>query len=140
VPTNHRSTALGRNKLRIFANRICGKNAEEQASPFRLRIDRTGLGRRSDLISVARPVIANPDLYQILERQEKPDNPCTFCNKCDMPTSLFPVGCYDIDRFDGNYERMERGSRFYGKTKEGEFMSELEALDGGYSPAGGTGQ
>jgi hypothetical protein len=32
------------------------------------------------------------------------------------------------------------GSRFYGKTKEGEFMPELEALDRGYSPAGGTGE
>jgi hypothetical protein len=32
------------------------------------------------------------------------------------------------------------GSRFYGKTKEGDFMSELEALDHGYAPAGGTGQ
>jgi hypothetical protein len=32
------------------------------------------------------------------------------------------------------------GSRYYGKTKKGEFMSELEALDRGYAPAGGTGQ
>jgi hypothetical protein len=32
------------------------------------------------------------------------------------------------------------GSRFYGKTKHGEFMSEMEALDRGYSAAGGTGQ
>ena len=30
------------------------------------------------------------------------------------------------------------GSRFYGKTKQGEFMSEWETLDRGYSPAGGT--
>jgi hypothetical protein len=29
------------------------------------------------------------------------------------------------------------GSRYYGKTKEGEFMSELDALYRGYSPAGG---
>ncbi|MBV8227613.1 MAG: hypothetical protein JO232_20745, partial [Verrucomicrobia bacterium] len=32
------------------------------------------------------------------------------------------------------------GSRFYGKTKQGEFMSESEAVTRGYSPAGGTGQ
>jgi hypothetical protein len=32
------------------------------------------------------------------------------------------------------------GSRFYGKTKKGEFMSQSDALDRGYSPAGGTGQ
>jgi hypothetical protein len=32
------------------------------------------------------------------------------------------------------------GSRFYRKTKQGEYMPELDALDRGYSPAGGTGQ
>jgi 2,4-dienoyl-CoA reductase-like NADH-dependent reductase (Old Yellow Enzyme family) len=42
-------------------------------------IDRA-LEEGCDLVSVARPVIANPNLYQILESQERPDNPCTFCN------------------------------------------------------------
>ena len=32
------------------------------------------------------------------------------------------------------------GSRFYGKTKQGESMPESDALDRGYSPGGGTGQ
>jgi 2,4-dienoyl-CoA reductase-like NADH-dependent reductase (Old Yellow Enzyme family) len=61
-----------------------------------------------DLVSVARPVIANPDLYHILQRQEKPANPCSFCNRCDLRTSLFPVGCYDVERFSGDYQKMER--------------------------------
>ncbi len=30
------------------------------------------------------------------------------------------------------------GSRYYGKTKRGKFMTELDALDSGYLPAGGT--
>jgi hypothetical protein len=32
------------------------------------------------------------------------------------------------------------GSRYYGKTKQGKFMTEIDALDRGYSPAGGTGR
>jgi hypothetical protein len=32
------------------------------------------------------------------------------------------------------------GSRYYGKTKEGKFMTEIDALDSGYLPAGGTGR
>jgi hypothetical protein len=43
-----------------------------------------------------------------------------------------------VNTRSGKYWKL--GSRFYGKTKEGEFMSELEALDRGYSAAGGTGQ
>jgi hypothetical protein len=31
------------------------------------------------------------------------------------------------------------GSHYYGKTKEGKFMTEIDALDSGYLPAGGTG-
>jgi hypothetical protein len=32
------------------------------------------------------------------------------------------------------------GSRFYGKTKQGEYMSEPEAIQNGYQPANGTGE
>ena len=43
-----------------------------------------------------------------------------------------------VNTRSGKYWRL--GSRFYGKTKQGEFMSESDALDRGYSPAGGTSQ
>jgi hypothetical protein len=32
------------------------------------------------------------------------------------------------------------GSRYYGKTKQGEYMSEKEAVQKGYRPANGTGE
>lgn len=32
------------------------------------------------------------------------------------------------------------GSRFYGKTKQGEYMTEQEAIQNGYQPANGTGE
>jgi hypothetical protein len=32
------------------------------------------------------------------------------------------------------------GSHFYGKTKQGEFMTESDAVNRGYQPAGGTGR
>ena len=43
-----------------------------------------------------------------------------------------------VNTRSGKYWRP--GSRFYGKTKQGELMPELDALDRGYSPAGGAGQ
>ena len=43
-----------------------------------------------------------------------------------------------VNTRSGKYWRP--GSRFYGKTRQGEFMSESDALDRGYSPAAGTGQ
>jgi hypothetical protein len=43
-----------------------------------------------------------------------------------------------VNTRSGKYWRP--GSRFYGKTKQGEVISELDALDRGYFPAGGTGQ
>jgi 2,4-dienoyl-CoA reductase (NADPH2) len=66
------------------------------------------LAQGCDLVSIGRPLIANPNLYDILQQRDGPENPCSFCNKCDMRTSLFPLGCYDVKRFYGDYRKMEQ--------------------------------
>lgn len=60
-----------------------------------------------DLVSMARPLLANPDLPEVFRRgEEAPERPCTFCNRCALRTTLFPVGCYEPRRFD-SVEEME---------------------------------
>ncbi|MCW5964624.1 MAG: NADH:flavin oxidoreductase [Bryobacterales bacterium] len=58
---------------------------------------RTG---QCDAVSIARPLIANPDLVKMFERGlDKPPVPCTYCNKCLMNVVENPLGCYDETRF-----------------------------------------
>jgi len=60
-----------------------------------------------DAVSMARPLIANNDLPQILKRgQDQPERPCTFCNRCLVNAVANPLGCYDIRRFDGDHDKM----------------------------------
>ncbi|MGA4668662.1 NADH:flavin oxidoreductase [Propionibacteriaceae bacterium Y1923] len=60
-----------------------------------------------DVVSMARPLLANPDLPKLFEQGvEAPARPCTFCNRCTIRTTTFPLGCYDRSRFDSD-EQME---------------------------------
>lgn len=60
-----------------------------------------------DLVSMARPLLANPDLVELFRRGgESPERPCTFCNRCTLRTTVSPLGCYDETRF-ANQEEME---------------------------------
>ncbi|MEW6155213.1 MAG: NADH:flavin oxidoreductase [Actinomycetota bacterium] len=60
-----------------------------------------------DMVSMARPLLANPDLLALFQDgRESPDRPCTFCNRCAIRTTLFPLGCYDPTRFT-SYDEME---------------------------------
>ena len=62
-----------------------------------------------DLVSMARSLLANPDLPRMFEAgQEEPDRPCTFCNRCAIRTTLFPVGCYEPRRYDSQEEMEEQ--------------------------------
>jgi 2,4-dienoyl-CoA reductase (NADPH2) len=60
-----------------------------------------------DAVTMARPLIANNDLPQILMKgQDQPERPCTFCNRCLVNAVANPLGCYDIRRFDGDHDKM----------------------------------
>jgi 2,4-dienoyl-CoA reductase (NADPH2) len=60
-----------------------------------------------DLVSMARPLLANPDLVQRFEQgQDAPERPCTHCNRCSVATGVLPLGCYDRSRF-ASQEAME---------------------------------
>jgi 2,4-dienoyl-CoA reductase (NADPH2) len=62
-----------------------------------------------DAVSIARGLVANPDLVKIFESgRDLPDRPCTHCNKCLVNTLKNPLGCYEVSRFDGDYDRMVR--------------------------------
>jgi 2,4-dienoyl-CoA reductase (NADPH2) len=58
-----------------------------------------------DLVSMARPLLANPHLPELFRAgAEEPERPCTFCNRCSVRTTLFPLGCYDPSRFESQAE------------------------------------
>jgi 2,4-dienoyl-CoA reductase (NADPH2) len=61
-----------------------------------------------DAVAIARPLVANNDLPEILQRGEKPDHPCSFCNRCLVNAIANPLGCYDVRRFGGNHDAMIR--------------------------------
>jgi 2,4-dienoyl-CoA reductase (NADPH2) len=60
-----------------------------------------------DAVSIARPLLANPDLPRTLMKgHETAERPCSYCNKCLLNVLEHPLGCYDLDRYDGDYDRM----------------------------------
>ncbi len=60
-----------------------------------------------DGVSMARALLANPELPRMFaDGMDLPPKPCTYCNKCLMHVVEDPFGCYDLSRYDGDYERM----------------------------------
>jgi 2,4-dienoyl-CoA reductase-like NADH-dependent reductase (Old Yellow Enzyme family) len=58
-----------------------------------------------DAVSIARSLIANPDLvHQFAAGKDRPDRPCTYCNRCLVNAPENPLGCYDETRFASHEE------------------------------------
>lgn len=41
-------------------------------------------------------------------RPNLPERPCTHCNKCLVYAPSYPLGCYELARYGGDYDRMIR--------------------------------
>ena len=68
----------------------------QTASVIEAALDR----RDCDAVSIARPLLANPDLVEVFRRgQDRADRPCTFCNRCLAHVVKDPLGCYDESRY-----------------------------------------
>ncbi len=60
-----------------------------------------------DGVTIARALIANRDLPKIWAfGRDLPERPCTHCNKCLIYAPSYPLGCYEVARYDGDYDRM----------------------------------
>jgi 2,4-dienoyl-CoA reductase (NADPH2) len=56
-----------------------------------------------DAVTIARPLIANNNLPEILKRNDGPDDgkECNYCNKCLLNVLENPLGCYEVSRYEG---------------------------------------
>jgi 2,4-dienoyl-CoA reductase (NADPH2) len=85
----------------------------QHASVIRAAID----GGGCDAVSIARPLMANPDLPRMFARGlNVAPNPCTYCNKCLMNVVENPLGCYDETRFESQSAMMDELMSFYGES------------------------
>lgn len=57
-------------------------------------------GGSCDGVTIARPLVANNDLVKLFAQgYDRPERPCTYCNKCAVNTLRNPLGCYEESRF-----------------------------------------
>lgn len=99
---------------------VCAEEAREIKKHVKIPVINTGGYQNGALIrkvlsegycdgvTMARPLIANNDLPQILQRGEEPARPCSFCNRCLINAIGNPLGCYDVRRYGGDRDAMLR--------------------------------
>jgi 2,4-dienoyl-CoA reductase-like NADH-dependent reductase (Old Yellow Enzyme family) len=62
-----------------------------------------------DGVTIARPLVANPDLVRWFEQgHDRAPRPCTYCNKCLFNFVENPLGCYEESRFDSREEMVRQ--------------------------------
>ena len=73
-----------------------------------------------DVVSIARGLLANPDLVQrFAAGQNAPERPCTYCNKCLVNALLQPLACWEESRFASREQMFEHAYRVYKEAAVG---------------------
>lgn len=69
-------------------------------------IEQAILSGDCDAVTIARPLLANPNLPNDIRaavaagnQHYQPQRPCTLCNRCLLAVIEHPLGCYDESRF-----------------------------------------
>jgi 2,4-dienoyl-CoA reductase (NADPH2) len=67
-----------------------------------------------DGVTIARPLVANPDLVRHFEAGlDRAPRPCTYCNKCLFSFIEHPLACYEEARFDSREEMLREALAVY---------------------------
>jgi 2,4-dienoyl-CoA reductase (NADPH2) len=75
---------------------------------------------RCDIVSIARGLLANPDLvHRFAEGHDAPERPCTYCNKCAVNALLYPLACWEETRFDSREQMFAEAYRVYQEAAVG---------------------
>jgi 2,4-dienoyl-CoA reductase (NADPH2) len=75
---------------------------------------------RCDVVSIARGLLANPDLvHRFAAGHDGPEKPCTYCNKCAFNALMHPLACYEESRFTSREQMFEEAYRVYEEAAVG---------------------
>ncbi len=81
-----------------------------------------------DIVSIARGLLANPDLVQrFAAGQNAPEKPFTYCNKCAMNALTHPLACYEESRFESREQMFAEAYRVYQEAAVGVHGAEAAA-------------
>ena len=73
-----------------------------------------------DVVTIARGLIANPDLVnRFSQGQNAPERPCTYCNKCLVNALLQPLACWEESRFASRDQMFEEAYEIYKEAAVG---------------------
>jgi 2,4-dienoyl-CoA reductase (NADPH2) len=79
-----------------------------------------------DVVSIARGLLANPDMVQrFAQGHDAPEKPCTYCNKCLVNALLQPLACWEDSRFASRDQMFEAAYRVYKEAAVGGMANDV---------------